>query len=436
MHNQEFVYEILVIDKDGRTNITQDQNLLKALVYPQQLWQEAYADDKNLRIVDEKQQIELKIRQVGNFSETETDKCFMIRVTGTKFEDLESFRLALVFHLRRKLDFRSIRVLRDDISAQIASDIYPLIIRLENQLRRYLILFFNQKLGSDWWFLTASPQLTEKINLARKISEKRFGPNLDLDLSLVEFDDLGGFVTTQSAGSHQLENIISRIMVITSMEDVYQLKHELQSNYVKYFKEVFHDKDFERKWKKIFEMKSRVAMNNLFSMDDYYQVKDLIEDVSRIIRSAEEEIYDPFSTEERQMDSFLTEESDPLNRDPYNVVPDHHRTEYYPERSMGVKIVGKIELPEESEEDNTLKIISEEELLRELDKAESSAIRKNLKYVGLKTFVTKILGNKGYAYGPTYSIVNHLRDKELVEIYDAEDEFSYFPSKAIRRKRI
>ncbi|MCS7073137.1 MAG: hypothetical protein NZ108_01580 [Bacteroidia bacterium] len=434
MQNQEFIYEILVNDKDGRTNITQDQNLLKALAYPQQLWQEAFPDEKNLRIVDEKQQIELKIKQLSSFSESETEKCFMIRVIGTKFEDIESFRLALVFHLRRKLDFRSIRVLRDDISAQIASDIYPLIARVENQLRRYLILFFNQKLGTDWWFLIAPAQLTEKVNANRKISEKRFGPNLDLDLSLVELEDLGGFITNQGYSTHQLDNIISRIMVLSSMEDVYQLKHELQNNYIKYFKEAFHDKDFEKKWKKICEMKSRVSMNNLFSMDDYYQIKELVDEVSKIIADAEAEIFDPFSSDESQKD-FYSSNNYSYDRNLYHSSFEHQKTEYYPER-LGIKVVGKIDLPDESNNNNTLKIITEEELLRELDKAESSAIRKNLKYVGLKTFVTKILGNKGYAYGPTYSIVNHLRDKELVEIYDAEDEFSYFPSKAIRRKRI
>ena len=50
-----------------------------------------------------------------------------------------------------KLQFTNIRILRDDISTKIANEIYPLINRVENLLRRYLIKFFTRKIGVDWW---------------------------------------------------------------------------------------------------------------------------------------------------------------------------------------------------------------------------------------------------------------------------------------------
>jgi len=82
------------------------------------------------------------------------------------------------------------------------------------------------------------------------------------------------------------------------------------------------------------------------------------------------------------------------------------------------------------------KIITEEELLRELEYSEKSAVRRHLSYVGLKAFVTKLLGAKGYAFGPTYSLVNILKDKGIIEIYEVDDEGSFYQPKAIRIKRI
>jgi hypothetical protein len=108
---------------------------------------------------------------------------------------------------------------------------------------------------------------------------------------------------------------------------------------------------------------------------------------------------------------------------------------------VNLKVVGKVNLPpeesddDEYEEESLFNIISEEELIRELEHAEKTAIKRRFAYVGLKSFVTKLLGSKGYAFSPTYSLINILRDKGVVEIYDFEDEHSYYTPKAIRLKK-
>ena len=97
----------------------------------------------------------------------------------------------------------------------------------------------------------------------------------------------------------------------------------------------------------------------------------------------------------------------------------------------GIKVIGKIDLPIKL--DNNFEIISEEDLLRELMRAEDSLKTKGLTFIGLKSFVTNVLGSKGYSVGPTYAQINVLKDKKKIEIYDIEDvEFSNWPVKAIR----
>lgn len=100
------------------------------------------------------------------------------------------------------------------------------------------------------------------------------------------------------------------------------------------------------------------------------------------------------------------------------------------ESSGGLKIIGKIDLPEVL--DNNYEIITEEALLDELKRAEDSLTSRNLRFVGLKSFVTNILAPKGYSFGPAYAIINVLKEKGLIELYDVENTSSTWPVKAVR----
>ena len=53
----------------------------------------------------------------------------------------------------------------------------------------------------------------------------------------------------------------------------------------------------------------------------------------------------------------------------------------------------------------------------------------------MKAFITKILGQKGYAFGTSYALANILKEQNKVEIYDVDDDDSFWPVKAIRRKK-
>ncbi len=57
----------------------------------------------------------------------------------------------------------------------------------------------------------------------------------------------------------------------------------------------------------------------------------------------------------------------------------------------GIKVIGKIDLP--TKLDNNFEIISEEDLLRELVRAEDSLKTKGLTFIGLKSFVTNVILN-------------------------------------------
>jgi hypothetical protein len=189
-----YIFEILAIDKNGQTSITTGESLIYGLLFSESLWKkkEVIKIGETQRIVDSEQHLELKFQSVDTSSTLNDliEAAFVIRIKGSNYLELENFRFNFLVHLRRKLNFTNIRILRDDVSTKISNEIYPLINQVENLLRRYLVKFFTQKIGVDWWDVTAPKQFNEKIN-TRKGNEKVFSTLADTDVTLIDFDDLG-----------------------------------------------------------------------------------------------------------------------------------------------------------------------------------------------------------------------------------------------------
>lgn len=428
-----YIFEILAIDKNGQASITTGESLVYGLLFSESLWRkkEVVESGGSKKVVDTEQKLEVKFQSVDTSSTLNDliEAAFVIRIKGEDYLELEKFRLNFLIHLRKKLNFTNIRILRDDISTKISNDIYPLINQVENLLRRYLVKFFTQKIGVDWWDVTAPKTFSEKIG-NRKTNEKNFSNLVDTDVTLIDFDDLGELIYKQTTGFNRQENIISRVMNSETIDDLKNLKQELQGNYTKYFKEAFQDNNFEKKWKTLFEIRNKVAHNNLFIHNDFEIAKQLVDDITKIIGDAESKIDEfKFSIEEQEALRQATIEA-------VKVAESQSETKEKVLEKFGIKVLDKIDLPDEDDyEDSPFKIISEGELLKELEIAERTLQRNNLKYVGLKAFVTKILGYKGYSFGPTYSLVNILRDKGVIDIYDANDDDNFFPTKGIRIKK-
>ena len=77
-------------------------------------------------------------------------------------------------------------------------------------------------------------------------------------------------------------------------------------------------------------------------------------------------------------------------------------------------------------------IITEDEILDELRVARELSYTD---YVGLKWFVTQFLSNKGFAVGPTYSLINILIEQNVVQLYDIENSEGH-KIKAVRFPKV
>lgn len=435
MASEKYCFEIFCIDPE---DIHSEQALTRALAFSSTLWNNQEPQERKRMGIHtlEEPTAGLSIRIYS----VDTSKMltgfieagFILRIETANFNILEGFRQRMLHHLREKLRFKHIRILQDDISTAIANKLYPEINIVENLLRRYLIKFFIQRVGLDWWELTATPKMLEKVNSRLRNRANQFSYFIDPDIEFADFDDLGLLVYKQSTGFNQPEKIVEKLMEIDSIEALDHLKSELQGNYTKYFKSFFRDKNFEGMWKEMSRIRNKVAHHATFFQNELERGLVLSDRLQTIIREAESQI-DEFvlSLEEKEairqasIDAFYEadQEGEP------GVVGDVEETVDNRVKLNGPKVVGKIQLPGSSHRlDKGHRIATEADILAELEEAQNLSYTE---YVGLKWFVTTYLANKGYSIGTTYSLVNILIEKSRIDIYDMPSTEGY-EIKAIR----
>lgn len=418
---KEYCFELLIIDPNGNSEIQSQKSLLHGLLSTEKLWDSPEElNEKGQQFIKDGN-ISLKIKPVDTSSVLYNlyEAAFLLKVKSEDFNRIEKFRHPLVIHLKGRLRFDHIRILTDDISTEISNKIYPLVNELEGLLRRYLAKFFTQKIGLDWWKQAVPDKVIEKTKL-RENNETVFSKVVETDMTLIDFNDLGEIIYKHKLGFNKPENLVEKILSISTEEELAKVKSDLDGNYNRFFKQHFKDLGFDVKWKQMFQLRNKVAHNNLFIAHDLENAQNLFKELKEIIIDAESNIDAfRFSIEEQEAMIKKTSVQEKIE-------------ETVPTQLQRPKVADKINLPEKL--DNSFIIISEDEILKELKRAEESLRHKNLTFVGLKSFVTNILGPKGYSYGPTYAQINVLKDKGAIELYDINDGYSAWPVKAVRTK--
>ena len=456
-----FIFELLCIDPE---DINDQRGFIHAISYSNDVWNgrsPIITKDKNGNdFIKGESGLTVSVINVDT-SKILTDlveAAFVLRVESPMFEPLEPFRQRLLRHLSDKLRFNHLRVLQDDVSSEIANQLYPKINAVENLLRRYLIKFFFQRVGMSWWEVTATPKMIEKVKARQRNRSNQFSYFINSDIEFADFDDLGLLIYKQSTGFNEPEKVLERLSHIETVEELRELKENLEGNYTKYFKTFFRDKNFERLWKEMSKIRNKVAHQATFFHSELRKGIDLSAELTSIIKEAENHIDEiVLSLKEKQAihqaaaevvreeqeeaavhqvhdlngqrsQQVATEEAATLVTNKRTDAGSDHRV-----KLTGPKIIGKIKLEHKTNSYRDTappgyRVITAEEILDELH----DALHLNFTtYVGLKWFVTQYLANKGYAIGTTYSLVNILIEQEHIELYDYESSEGYM-IKAVR----
>ena len=399
---KRYKYELLVIDTDGKSQIKTLRAISYAISGSDSIWSHPKIEEKPniVSIVDANLKVIIKkIENAESFTDL-IEAVFLIEIYSSDYGVLEKIRYPFVLWLK-KLGFSNIRVLTDDISTEIARKIYPIINNVENSLRRYIALFFTLKIGMKWFNVTIPPATQGKITLRNK-NEQVFSKIIDTDITLIDFDDLGEIIYKQNTGFNKQEHIIDKIMKLENIDDVRKLQEDIQNNYNKYFKETFQTNSFERKWKNLFEIRNKVAHNNLFTATDLDIALKIGEELLNIIKEATKKIDSfKFSIEEQEsiLQATIDSEGASINNE----------KDESADLSMAESSDNHDELIE--------KHITQDELVKYLYQMS------DYKYIGLKYFASVYLPGHGYTSIPVnYAVINLLKNKGKVEIYDIEED--------------
>jgi hypothetical protein len=227
-------YQILALDPSLKTRSEDCRSLLYQIRGFSKLWSKnAKIHDSDNKILDGTCSLLIVAATPDEVSEDATDRgrAFILTLTGT-YDQLEPKREPLAA-LLKDAAFDLIYVLKDEVSEHVAIKLYPLLYRIENLLRGYLIRFMATRIGPRWWELSASAQMTEKARM-RKGNERVFGKLIENSAYLIDFDELGELVYKQSSGYLTREDIVGKVtQLVETPEAIRALKQELRSNYPK-----------------------------------------------------------------------------------------------------------------------------------------------------------------------------------------------------------
>lgn len=281
-------FEIITIGELTKIKIKNQQNLLHLLASNGDLWQKPIISKNSIN--EENKSLNCSINTLSTEIEDAENSYirFFLSASG-QYDELEPFRLRLLDFLKSQ-SFLHTYVIKDGISKKIACEIYPLINDLENSLRGYLIRFFIEKLGINWWDKTADAEMKQKVS-QRKNNEKDFSNYIDNKAYLIDFGELGKIIYSLSSGYVSKDDILKKIDALEeSPEALKTLKQELQSNYSKFFKSNFKENKFQQKWESIEKIRHKVAHNNLFTKNDLTEAKSNYKQIIKIINDAKIEI--------------------------------------------------------------------------------------------------------------------------------------------------
>lgn len=420
--SETYKFEILCIDQKDAVKFKKPVNFIRSLSTIESLWKDDPSiTEELLEIVDDSQNIKISVQPFDTSKMATGDRlssAYCLTVEGSR-NDVEPFRSKLLDQLK-DLGFDERRILFDEVSNDIAIRIYPLLNKIENLLRRYIVRFFITKIGTDWWSITVSKETRDnvkgKISNETVFSERR---RVVVDVTLLTFDQLGKLIYSQSSVFTKVEDIFEKIK---SSSDLQSLKDELlEGNYVKYFKDTFEQQDFREKWKKLTFIRNKVAHSNYFSVQDLDAATSLVRSLEDIINDAD-----------RKIDEFTLSISDKeaVRKAVEDVIATEKDENKSDDRdSKSIEETGDISIIDSDSSHGKLykNSVSEEELIAQL-----KSCSEEMDFVGLKHFVRNHLGNQGYLFNSSYALINLLADKNIVEIYEVDNPYGEFNTTAIK----
>jgi hypothetical protein len=377
--------------------------------------------------------------RIQPFGEPPKKGMFTINVTLSSVKDLEIMRYHIAETLRECLRARHVYLVRDDVSRHYAAILQPRFSLIENDLRRFLNRFFLEVVGPDWLQITATSEVYGKMQSRRRRDTETWKDLFDNQLAFMDFSEIGDLITKQATGLNNIEDLPGRIQRITTLEELSTLQHDLETNYSKYFRETFQDRNFRSLWSRLTTIRNKVAHNAPLAGKEVARVEQTIPVLDRLLRDAELRI----------KSAKLTDKELETVKEQADSVPDSEPGEYY-NLKPNIKVLGRIDLskiqgyaskPQKITNGVQEELIYDEELsiegwelLEALDEQLEIGRKTRRRFLALSTFVN-LLGEEGFSQESVRAEIDRLSQTGILEIYTYDSEHSMKSTRSIRRVR-
>ncbi|MCM2540900.1 HEPN domain-containing protein [Burkholderia glumae] len=193
---------------------------------------------------------------------------------------LKSFRTNL-----NSVGSTKIETLWDDVSFRYCHLSYPIILDVENKMRRLIAKFMLSKLGARWADDSAPDDISKEIERTRR--------NATDPLHNVDFISLSAYLTKPYAKAKKTPADINKIIGSIDAEKPDDMKEKVlqlqamvpSSNWERYFHSVVpcQDSELQTKWQKLYELRCIVAHNAYMNAVEYKKVLELSKELQSIL---------------------------------------------------------------------------------------------------------------------------------------------------------
>lgn len=418
----KYNFEVLVMDSPTTQGFQSLEQFLETLSQAESLLLERDIEHE-MQFVHKNKDFQLMVRPF--YEEQKEDDEFagyILRGGSNEIRILLEMRGKLLSFLSHTLKVNYIKALNDDVSIYLSLQIMPLVQKVEWAMRKLLISYYTYESGPNWWDRRAPVALKDKIR-SREGQIASLQQLVDTNIELLQLEELGEVLNHPN--QYFLDSfVISRIQEIETMEELEELKDELEGQEEHPFEQAFTQKYFAEKWSTLVNIYKKTKRNQLLHPNDLSVAEQAYETLMKMVQDAYKYISGELGDEG---------ESDADELSPADTSNDWRLDS----SNLGSKAMESDRFSKDDFDDlepikRNLKIITEEEIIEELKATEAIVEQTDMRYIGLKNFVTKILANKGYSIGPSYALVNILNDQGLVDIYDYVDPHNPYPVKAVR----
>ena len=190
----------------------------------------------------------------------------------------------LLRRIRQILNNQSMKfeILWDDISYKCSQKAYPLIYEIENLTRKLLTKFMLINIGTKW----EKENIPSAINQSKN-NQKNINQNNGL-LYRLDFIELSDFLFKEYPLKSDLSELIKYIKEKRDIPCSLAENFVPKSNWDRYFKDIVsvEGAHLKNQWEKLYELRCKIAHNNYFTITDFQQVTEIIDDLKPSIEKA------------------------------------------------------------------------------------------------------------------------------------------------------